>query len=91
MHLLVTRIEWDTDGVSVEECALPETVIVFDAPDTIGNLLEYEEAISQSLSEAFGFCHNGFQWERFCSAADTHAGGGYFPRNLGLCPYREID
>lgn len=82
MQLLITAIQWDTDGEELDECALPETVVMLDAP---GN--PDEDTISETLSDAFGFCHGGFQWERLSPVQDTHAGGGYYPKRLGLCRY----
>jgi hypothetical protein len=81
MHLLVTDIEWDTDGMPLDECCLPVNVIVLDVPDDIDD--EYiDNEVSELLSDAFGFCHQGFLAEKFDN--ETHAGGGYFPDRLGI-------
>lgn len=84
MHLLITP-EWDTDGKSLKACCLPRLVLMLDAPARIGPA--QQEVISDALSDAFGFCHNGWTWERFTEVASTHAGGGYFPDALGVCRY----
>ena len=90
MNLLITNIDWDTDGHPIEECNLPSTVVMLYAPgepditeDSVS--LDVEEAISTTLTEAFGFCHKGYLWERLSKAHDTHAGGGFFPERLGIC------
>lgn len=89
MHLLITEIEWDTEGESIEECALPKNVIVIDA----GNELDHpdlfdpddlNEEISNLLSDAFGFCHYGFQVEKLTKQHNTHGGGGLLLDRLGI-------
>jgi hypothetical protein len=82
MNLLITNVKWDTEGETLEECRLPNTVVMLDAP---GN--PDEETISTTLSDAFGFCHDGFKWERLNPAHDTHAGGGFFPDRLAIARY----
>lgn len=82
MQLLITAIQWDTEGETVDECRLPEVVVMLDAP---GN--PDEDTISETLSDAFGFCHGGFNWELLTPVQDTHAGGGFYPERLGLCRY----
>lgn len=60
MHLIITDIEWDTDGMdAVEDCDLPTTVIVLDAESADIDYVDNE--ISELLSDEFGFCHYGFQ------------------------------
>lgn len=52
----ISNIKWDTDG---EEVGLPSNVLVFsDIP------LE-EDAASDALSDAFGFCHHGYEMAEF--------------------------
>lgn len=90
MQLLITNIQWDTEGESLEECRLPSTVIMLDAPEQAlrsQDVNDMEEAISTTLSDAYGFCHGGFKWEVLNDAHDTHAGGGFFPERLGVCRY----
>lgn len=85
--ILLTNIQWDTEGVSVEECNLPSSVLVIEVPAPPDDEF-VEETIGDALTEAFGFCHDGFSWEQLSPAKDTHAGGGYFPNRLGVirCP-----
>ena len=86
---LLTNIQWDTNGESVEECNLPEYVLVIDVLTPLDDEF-VEETIGDSLSEAFGFTHDGFSWEQLTPAQYTHAGGGFFPDRLGVirCPER---
>lgn len=98
MHLLVTNIQWDTDGMGVEECCLPTSVLVLDidpdeivdvelADESMGLTLdeEIEELLSTTLSDAFGFCHGGYQWQIFdANEVKTHGGGGYYKEGLGV-------
>jgi hypothetical protein len=64
MHLIITDIEWDTDGMdAVADCGLPTTVIVLDAESDDEDYISNE--ISEQLSDNFGFCHEGFQAEPF--------------------------
>jgi hypothetical protein len=81
MHLLLTEINWDTDG---EDCDLPANVIVLDVPQN------WElDTIENSLSNCFGFCHNGYQWEVLGTVHDSHAGGGQFLKHLATMRYPE--
>ena len=85
--VLLTNILWDTEGESVEECNLPSSVLVIDVlTPPVDEFVE--ETIGETLSEAFGFTHDGFRWEQLSPAQDTHAGGGFFPSRLGVirCP-----
>lgn len=63
MNVLVTDIEWDTDGAKVG--GLPDKVIIKGLPP---NMAEVEDEISDYLSDTYGFCHNGFSFEVLKSA-----------------------
>lgn len=80
-NVLVTDIEWDDEGMGLEECMLPSNVVMLEVPDNASGE-EIEETASEQLSEAFGFCHKGFNWQVLSPAQDTHAGGGFFPNRL---------
>jgi len=54
----VSNIVWDTDD---EVCDLPKSVMFFGCPDALSD--DDEDAISEMLSDAFGFCHKGFNIE----------------------------
>ena len=82
MHVLLTQIDWKTDGESLADCRLPEQVVALDVPaefdvDQLGSLLQ----------EAFGFIHCGYKWEKLSEVHDSHAGGGFYPSNLGVIRY----
>lgn len=60
----VTHIAWDVDELEdfddvVNAKHLPESIIV-TVPEEVCALDEEEEWISDYLSDAYGFCHNGF-------------------------------
>jgi hypothetical protein len=87
MQLLLTNIQWDTDGENMEECNLPSNVLVLGlTPECFeedGELtFEAVEIISTKLSDDFGFCHHGFNDEIFGEQM-THA-GGFFPKRLAV-------
>lgn len=55
----VTDIKWDTDGEDAEELGLPEEMTV-EVPDEMTDAGEILEYIEDALSDATGFCHDGF-------------------------------
>lgn len=58
-YFVCTNIQWDTDG---EDVALPESVsIALNLRDTDGDIVA--DALSDVLSEWYGFCHDGFNYE----------------------------
>lgn len=85
-HVLVTNIQWDTDGMPVDECELPTTVLFLDVP--CGSDLEgdVDDRISCLLSDAFGFCHNGYHAAdlRIPQLNDRHL---TFNERVGLVTY----
>ncbi len=88
MILLLTKIKWDTDGESLKECRLPENVIVVGLPnpyprETVSQQF-IDDIVAEKLTESFGFCHDGFQWEVLNETHDTHTGGGFYPDMLGV-------
>jgi hypothetical protein len=48
--LLVTDIDWDTDGEDPIACNLPEAIVI------VGENHETQEEIVSKLSDAFGWC-----------------------------------
>lgn len=59
--LFVNEIKWDTDGETVDE--LPTAVIVHKEDLDVEDITDEEEvadAISDLLSDTYGFCHFGF-------------------------------
>jgi len=79
----VFDIEWDDEGMGLEECNLPSAVVMIDVPNDV-DTEELEDTISNQLSESFGFCHKSYNWQVLTPAQDTHAGGGFFPPRLGI-------
>jgi hypothetical protein len=91
-HVLISGIEWDDEGMGLEECRLPSHVVVLDVPEERdADPEEVEENLSELLSESFGFCHEGFQWAPMSAIYPhrTHAGGGYYPDSLGVVYYKD--
>ena len=61
MHLLLTEIDWDTDGMRpVEDCNLPLSVLAINAPAHEMNADELTEYLGDLLHEVYGFHHYGF-------------------------------
>ena len=59
--LFVNKIKWDTDGETIDE--LPAAVIVHEEDLDVEDFTNEEEvadAISDFLSDVYGFCHFGF-------------------------------
>jgi len=60
--LLITQIDWDTEGMkAVEDCNLPLTVLVVNAPDDWEREDYKDDILGSELSEVYGFCHYGFE------------------------------
>lgn len=53
----IFNIEWDTDGD--DDAELPDSLDVFVPTDAD----DVEDYISNWLSNTYGFCHNGFNYE----------------------------
>lgn len=63
MLLLMTDIDWDTDGEDPIACNLPENVVVvgIEAGDN-------QENVTNKVSDAFGWCINSVN----CSEVETN-------------------
>ena len=83
--IVLTNITWDTEGQTLEECNLPETVLVVDSHYAMSERLR--DVICSALFESFGFKFDGFEMKRFVEQK-THPGGGYFPPRFAVihCP-----
>lgn len=68
-QLLISDIQWDTEGQTLEECNLPESVLIFDSFWVAPNEDELREQLGPILVDKFGFNHSGFKLELGCSAA----------------------
>lgn len=84
MNVLITDIVWDTDGETNEECRLPDAIVVLDVPQPTADE-DMEENLQQIITDAFGFCHDGFRWEMYNKSHNTHT-GGFYPKNLAIIP-----
>jgi len=59
---LITNIEWDTDGVPIDNLPAFANMIIEDLPTgTTDEMIE--DIISDYLSESCGFCVFGFDYE----------------------------
>ena len=58
MKIIVKNIKWDTDGETVD--GLPDNVVI---DELTPNMAEVEDEISDYLSDTYGFCHYGFDYE----------------------------
>lgn len=67
MKYRVTDIEWDVDdpefpGQTALELGLPDAMTV-ELEDGLDDD-EAEEFISDEITDTYGFCHNGFKYEK---------------------------
>lgn len=60
MLINVTDIKWDTDG---EEVDLPDEEQIDLDISNESDWDEIEEEISNYLSDTYGFCHDGFNYD----------------------------
>jgi len=60
MHMLLTAIEWDCDGMKpVADCNLPLSVLAVNVPTEMDED-ERTEYLGELLAEVYGFQHYGF-------------------------------
>ena len=81
MHLLISDIQWETDGEPLDECGLPESVLVLDVPADIASDETLQESLDSQLSDQFGFLHEGFVHQVF-------DGTNNFPNKLGVFTFQ---
>ena len=63
MKVLFKDVQWDTDGETLESCGLESTFVAdvdIEADETDE---EIEDILSDFLSDEYGFCHEGFEFE----------------------------
>ena len=65
MQVRVFNIEWDCDEEDRSGLGLPEEDVIEIPVEEDDNLTdeELQEIISDTLSEMYGFCHNGFMYD----------------------------
>ena len=74
MHYLITEIEWDSEGETLEECQLPDNVLMLNVPNpTVDE--DLENNIGIALSDAFGFNVYSFKFSLLVKEDYTHIGG----------------
>ena len=61
---MVTNIQWDTDGDKENLMDLPAELSIDADTLSISDKDEIEETISDYLSDTYGFCHYGFNFEK---------------------------
>ena len=61
---MVTNIQWDTDGDKENLMDLPAELSIDADTLSISDKDEIEETISDYLSDIYGFCHFGFNFEK---------------------------
>ena len=61
---IVTNILWDTDGDKETLTNLPAELSIDSDALGISDEDEIEETISDYLSDSYGFCHYGFNFEK---------------------------
>ena len=61
---MVTNIQWDTDGDKENLMDLPAELSIDTDTLSISDEDEIEETISDYLSDTYGFCHYGFDFEK---------------------------
>lgn len=62
MRVVISNIEWDTDGENPEELGLPTDCIEVGVEDGVEED-ELDDWISDYLSDIYGYCHNGFSYD----------------------------
>jgi len=66
MKVRCFNIDWDTDGESLEDCGLPtECVLELDTEflEMHGGEDDIADELADKLSDQYGFCHYGFEYE----------------------------
>lgn len=81
-HLVIHSMYWDTEGLSVEDCDLPQHVLILNAPVD-------QEVIHDFLENAFGFRLKSWNFAPFDKSVNTHH-NGFFPTDLAVCVYSDI-
>ena len=67
-RIRVFNIDWDVDDKKdLENLPTEVRCIVFNGADVenIDNQDEVEDYLSEKLSDDYGFCHNGFDYEEY--------------------------
>ena len=69
-EILITEIDWDTDGADPKDIGLPDEVTIKNPSSEMIEELEdegYSDIIEDWLSDEYGFCVYGFLAEVVCA------------------------
>ena len=69
--LLVSNIQWDTEGESLEDCNLPDFIVIQDFFCEDGNVST--EKVQILVSDSFGFNLHSLEWKQI-SEENTRTG-----------------
>lgn len=64
----ITNIDWDTDG---EEVDLPKELVIEMCQEYVLAYEDFDEAVSELLSDNYGWCVNGFCFEELDDPEST--------------------
>lgn len=85
MNYLITEIEWDSEGETLEECQLPDNVLMLNVPEPTADE-DLENNLGIALSNAFGFNLYTFKFCLLTNQDYTHVGGALFLPRLAVVP-----
>lgn len=85
--ILVEQIKWDFEGMTLEECKLPDHVLFINLPEMLPEEDEIEEFLSETLSDRFGFNHAGFDWKLVALTTER----GFSKPNMSVTMYSYAD
>lgn len=63
MKILFKNVQWDTDGASLKSCGLKKKFEADIDIDKNIDVSELEDILSDWLSDEFGYCHCGFDYQ----------------------------
>lgn len=63
MKVLFKNVKWDTDGASIDSCGLKSSFQANIPVNINTGIDEIENILSDWLSDEFGYCHTGFDYE----------------------------
>ena len=84
----ITCIEWDASETDIDEYKLPQRCRVKIFADTPED--EIECALSEALTEDYGFCHNGFAYSKLEKTQKKLPEGSIFYYDIDKQAYRSF-
>ena len=85
MNYLITEIEWDSEGETLEECQLPSNVLMLNVAEPTADE-DLENNIGIALCVKFGFNVYSFKFSLLTKDDYTHVGGALFLPRLAVVP-----